>query len=129
MDRLWLAYTSIGTQTAVDVEESNPTKALNKNKSNSNYPTIFSVAQKVENGAIASGYDTENVSETSSAKQRREEGMKNFDFEFKTKLRLKQARFERRKLELEMQTKKLKSMHQLLEKQRELERKVKRSSL
>ena len=61
------------------------------------------VAQTVQNEATASGQETENVSETSSAKQRREERMKKFDIEFKTKMRLEKARFERRRLGLEMQ--------------------------
>ena len=52
------------------------------------------------NCATASGQETENVSETSSAKQRREERMKGFDIEFETKMRLEQARFKQRRLEL-----------------------------
>ena len=55
--------------------------------------------------------------------------MKNFDIEIKTKMRLEQARFERMKLELEMQMKELETKHQLLEEERELERKVKRTAL
>ena len=55
--------------------------------------------------------------------------MKKFDIEFKTKIRLKQAIFERRRLELEMQMKELETKHQLLEEERELERKVKRTAL
>ena len=55
--------------------------------------------------------------------------MKKFDNEFKTKMRLEQARFERRRLELEMQMKELETKHQLLEEERELERKVKRTAL
>ena len=65
----------------------------------------------------------------SSAKQRREERMKKFDIEFKTKMRLEQARFERRMLELEMQMKELETRYQLLEVERELERKMKRTAL
>ena len=42
---------------------------------------------------------------------------------------LKQARFERRRLELEMQMKELETKHQLLEEEREQERKVKRTAL
>ena len=87
------------------------------------------VAQTIQNGATASGQETENVSETSSAKQRREERMKKIDIEFETKMRLEQARFERRKLELEMQMKEMETNHQLLEEERELERKVKRTAL
>ena len=55
--------------------------------------------------------------------------MKKFDIEFETKMRLEQARFERRRLELEMQMKELETKHQLLEEERELERKVKRTAL
>ena len=44
-------------------------------------------------------------------------------------MQLEQARFERRRLELEMQMKELKSKHHLLEEERELERKVKRTAL
>ena len=55
--------------------------------------------------------------------------MKKFDIEFKTKMRLEQARFERRRLELEMQMKELETKHQLVEEERELERKVKRTAL
>ena len=55
--------------------------------------------------------------------------MKKFDIEFETKMRLDQARFERRKLELEMQLKELETKYQLLEEERELERKVKRTAL
>ena len=110
-------------------EQSNATQAVNDSKSNNNYPTDNPVALTVQNGATASGQETENVSETSSAKQRREERMKKFDIEFKTKMRLEQARFERRRLELEMQMKELETKHQLLEEERELERKVKRTAL
>ena len=71
----------------------------------------------------------ENVSESSSAKQRCEERMKKFDIEFKTKMQLEQERFKRRRLKLEMQMKELEAKYQLLEEERELERKVKRTSL
>ena len=54
--------------------------------------------------------------------QRREEMMKKVDIEFKTKMQLEQARFERRKLEMEMQMKELETKHHLLEEERELER-------
>ena len=112
----------------MNAEQSNATQAVNDNESN-NYQTDNPVAQTVQNGATASGQETENASETSSAKQRREERMKKFDIEFETKMRLEQARFERRKLELEMQMKELETKHQLLEEERELERKVKRTAL
>ena len=84
----------------MNAEQSNTAQAVNDNESNNNYPTDNPVAQTVQNGATASGQETENVSETFSAKQRREERIKKFDIEFKTKMRLEQARFERRKLEL-----------------------------
>ena len=87
----------------MNAEQSNANQAVNDSESNNNYPTDSPAAQTVQNRATASGKETENVSETSSAKQRREERKKKFDIEFKTKMRLEQARFERRGLELEMQ--------------------------
>ena len=48
----------------------------------------------MQNGATAIGQDTEKVSDTSSAKQKREEKIKNFDIEFETRMRLEQAWFE-----------------------------------
>ena len=113
----------------MNAEQSNATQAANDSESHNNYPTDSPVAQAVQNGATASGQETDNVSETSSAKQRREERMKKFDIEFETKMRLEQARFERRRLELEMKMKELETKHQLLEEERELERKVKRTAL
>ena len=110
-------------------EQRNISQAVNDNKSNNNYPTDFPVAQTVPNGPTASDQETENVSETSSAKQRREERRKKFALEFESKIRLEQARFERRRLELEMQMKELEIKHQLLEEERDLERKVKRTAL
>ena len=86
-------------------------------ESKNNYAADNPVAQTVQNGATARGQDTENVSEISSAKQRREERMKKFDIEFETMMRFEQARFEWRRLELEMQMKEL----QLPEEGRELE--------
>ena len=94
---------------------------MNDNESNNNYSTDNLVAQTMQNGATASGQETENVSETSSAKQRREERMRKFDIEIETKMRLEQARFEQRRLELEMQMKELETKHQPLEEGRELE--------
>ena len=128
LDYHWLSYISQGTQPEMNAEQNNATQAVNDSESN-NYQTDNPVAQTVQNGATASGQETENVSETSSAKQRREERMKKFDIEFETKMRLEQARFERRKLELEMQMKELETKHRLLEEERELERKVKRTAL
>ena len=124
LDYHWLAYISKGTQPAMNAEQSNTTQAVNDSRSNKNYPTDNPVAQTVQNGATASGQETENASETPSAKQRREERMKKIQIEFKTKMRLEQAR-----LELEMQMKEVETMHQLLEEERELERKVKRTAL
>ena len=129
LDYHWLAYISKGAQLAMNTEQSNTAQALKDSESNNSYPADSPVAQTVQNEATASGQGTENVSETSSAKQRREEKMKKFDIEFKTKTRLEQARFERRKLELVMQMKELETKHQLLEEERELERKVKRTAL
>ena len=129
LDCHWLAYISKDMQPALKAKQSKATQAVNDSESNNNHPTDNPVAQTVQNGATTSGQETENVSETSSAKQRREERMKKFDIEFETKMRLEQARFERRKLELEMQKKELETKHQLLEEERELERKVKRTAL
>ena len=120
---------SKGTQPAMNAEQSNATQAVNDNEINNNYPTNNPVVQTVQNGAKASGQDTENVLETYSAKQRREESMKNIDKKFETNMRLEQARFEWRDIELEKQMKKLETKHQLLEGERELERKVKRTVL
>ena len=113
----------------MNAEQSNTSQAVNDSEGNNNYPTDNPVAQTVQNGATASGQETENVSETSSAKQRREERMEKFDTEFETKTRLEQARFERRKLELKMQMKELETKHRLLEEERQLERKVTRTAL
>ena len=93
MDYHWLAYISKGTRPAINAEQSNATQAVNDSESNNNNPTDNPVAQTVQNGATASGQETENVLETFSAKQMREERMKNFDIEFETKMRLEQARF------------------------------------
>ena len=113
----------------MNADQSNATQVVNDNEGNNNYPMDYPVAQAVQNGATASGQETENVSETSSAKQKREERMKKFDIEFETMMRLEQAGFERRKLELEMQMKELETKHRQLEEERELERKVKRTVL
>ena len=129
LDYHWLAYISKVTQPAMNAEQSNTTPAVNDSESNNNYPTDSPVAQTVKNEATACGQETENVSETSSARQRREERMEKFDIEFETKMRLEQARFERRRLELKMQMKKLETKHQLLEEERELERNVNRTAL
>ena len=129
LDYHWLAYMSKGTPPEMNAEQSNSTQAVNDSESNNNYPMDIPAAQTVQNVATASGQKTENASETSSAKQRSEERMKKFDIEFETKMRLEQARFERRRLELEMQMKELETKHQLPEEERQLERKVKRTAL
>ena len=61
---------------------------------------------------------------TYSAKKKiREEWRKEFCIELETNMCLEQARFERRKPESEMQAKELETKRQLLEEERELERK------
>ena len=59
------------------------------------------------------------VLEKSSAKQRREERMKKFDIELETMMRLEQALFVRRRLELQNQMKELETKYQLIEEWRE----------
>ena len=98
LDIHWLAYKSKGTQPEMNTEQSNTRQAVNESEINNNYPTDNSATQTLQNGTVANNQNTENISETSSAKQRREERMKKFDIEFETQLRLEQARFERRKL-------------------------------
>ena len=90
-------------QPVMNAEQSNKIQTVNDSESNNNYSTDNPVAQTVQNGATACGQNMENILETSSAKQRREERMKKFDIEFKTKMRLEPAQFERRKLELAKQ--------------------------
>ena len=53
--------------------------------------------------------------------------MNQFDIEFETKLRLEQTCFERKKLELEMQMKRFEQEYQIMEEQRQVHRKVKRT--
>ena len=113
----------------MNAEQSNEAQAVNDNEINHNYPMDKPVAQTVQNGATASGQETENASETFSAKQKRKERMKKIDIELKTKIGLEVPRFKGRRLGLEMQMKELKTKHQLLEKERELERKVMRLTL
>ena len=86
-------------------EQTKTTQPVKDNESNSNNLLDNPVAQTVQNGATAIGQDTENVSETFSAKQRREERMKKFDIKFETKMRLEHAMFERKTIELEIQVK------------------------
>ena len=52
-------------------------------------------------------YISKGTQPAMNAEQRREERMNKFDVEFETKMRLEQARFERRRLELEMHMKEL----------------------
>ena len=104
----------------MNAEQSNATQSVNDSESNNNYLTDNA------KWAAVSGQDTENLSETSSAKQRREERMKKYDMEIETKMQLEQAQFERRRLELEKQMNELETKHQLLEEERELEHKVRR---
>ena len=113
--------------TSKESRANNANQAVNDSESNTNYPTDNPLAQTMQNEATSSGQ--ENVSETSSAKQRQEKRMKKFDIKFETKMRLEQARFEQRRLELEMQMEELEIKHQLLEEERELECKVKRTAL
>ena len=70
----------------MNADQCNASQTVNDIEGNNNYPTDKPVAQTVQNGATASGQETENVSETSSLKQRREERMKKFDVEFETKM-------------------------------------------
>ena len=63
----WLAYISKVPQPTMNAEESNAIQAVNDTESNSNYPADNPVAQTVQSGATASGLETENVSEKSSA--------------------------------------------------------------
>ena len=96
--------------------QSNATQAVNDNESNKNYPTDKPVAQTVHKRAQACDQDTENVLETSPAKQKRGKRMKNFDMDFQTKMQLEQVRFQWRKLELEMHMKELETKYQQLQK-------------
>ena len=89
MDYHRLEYIRKGTQPAKITQQSNATQAVNDSETNNIYPTDNPVAQRVQNGATASGQETENVSETSSARQRREERMKKVDIEIETKMQLK----------------------------------------
>ena len=77
LDYHWLSYISKGTQPAMNAGEGHATQAVNNNKSNNKYSLDNPVAQTLQNEATSSGQETENVWQTSSAKQRREERMKN----------------------------------------------------
>ena len=87
LDYHWLAYISKGTQSEMNAEQSNANQAVTDGENNSNYPTDNPVDQAVQNRATANGQETENVSETSSAKRRRVKRMKKIDIEFETKMR------------------------------------------
>ena len=90
-------------------EQSNATQSVNEKESNNSYPTDSPVAQTVYIGGTVNDHDTENFSKLSSAKQRCEERAKKFNIELQTKLRLEQVQLERKKLEMETQTKEQKS--------------------
>ena len=112
----------------MNAEQSNTTQARKDSESSNSYPT-HSAEECFANIVRKASQTSENASETSSAKQRREEKMKKFDVEFETKMRIEQAGFGRKKLELEIQKKELETKHQLLDEERELERKVERTAL
>ena len=76
-------------KTAMNAEQSNLTEAVNDSESNNNYSMDNPIGQRVQNGATARGQHAENVSETYSAKHMRDEKMKNFNIDFKTKMRWK----------------------------------------
>ena len=78
----------------MNARQSKAFQGINVNENNNNYPTDNPVAQTVQNLVKANGQDKENVSGTSSAKQRREERTKKFDIDLDTKMRLKRAWFE-----------------------------------
>ena len=60
-DYHWLAHISKRTQPEINAEQSNTTQAVNDNERNNKYPSDNPVAQTVQNGATASGQETENV--------------------------------------------------------------------
>ena len=86
LDYHWLAYISRGTKPAMNAEQCNVTEPVNDSEVNNSYQTDNPIAQTVQNGTTASGQETENISETSSAKQRREKRMKKFEIEFGTNM-------------------------------------------
>ena len=55
----------------MNAEQSNASQAVNDSESNNNYPTNNPVAQTVQNGATASGKETENVSAKQSKGERK----------------------------------------------------------
>ena len=64
-----------------------------------------------------------------SMKRRVEERMKEFEIEFERKLQIERAQFDRNRLELDMQMKKLEMQHQLRQKERALDRQLQRTAL
>ena len=98
---------------------------FNQNHDNTSYATTNTVKRIVQ----TINQDAENVSETSSVKRRVEKRMKEYENEFETQLQIEQPQFDRKRLELEMQMKKLEMQHQLREYERDLERQLQRTAL
>ena len=92
--------------------QNKPVQAVNQNERFNNYPMENSVAQKLQYGKTTSCQDTEKL-----------------NIAFRTKLQLEQARFQRRNFELEVQMRKLETKHQLLQEEREHERKAYETAL
>ena len=84
----------------MNTEQSSPNSTMIDSENSNNYPRDNPVAQIKQSGATAGSQDNENVSETSSANQRGEERIIQFDIVFEIKMRLEQARFEQRRPEL-----------------------------
>ena len=78
-------------------------KQFIKGNDNTSHRTLNTVTR---NGQ-PNNHDPENGSETSSAKRRIDEKMRDLKKEFETKLHFERTKFERKKLELEMQIKEL----------------------
>ena len=95
---------------------------FNQNHGNTKNATTNTVTRTINQ-------DTENASEASSVKRRVEERMKEFEIEFEAKLQIERAQFDRKRLDLEMQMKKLEMQHRLREKERDLERQLQKSAL
>ena len=128
LDYHWLAHIGKGIQPQKNAEKSNTTPAVNDSGATT-------ITQRTTQ--LIKQYKKE---QQQAAKIRRmfpkhrqqskdEERMKKFNIQFETKMLLEQARFERRNLKLEMQMKELETKHHLLDEERELERKVKRTAL
>ena len=98
-----------------NAQQSNATQAMNGGMVNNYYSTDSLVAQTEQNGATESGKDMKNGSKIYSAKpkRRREEGMKKFDFNFQTKLRIEQSVSEKKYHELYIQMKEFETRHEL----------------